>query len=198
MRSLIGIKKVGHAGTLDPFATGILLICTGKATKKVPQLMELTKEYWGQVKLGLQTDTDDITGKIINSNPVPKIDRAEFGEICQQFVGEIPQIPPMFSAKKIGGQRLYKIARKGKVVERPPKIVTISSLEIINFQLPFVTIKVTCSKGTYIRALARDIGLTLRCGAYLHSLTRTRIGGYNLEDSLTIEQFKEKLNGNNK
>lgn len=190
---MIGINKVGHAGTLDPFATGVLLICTGKATKKVSQLMELSKEYLGQIKLGAQTDTDDITGKIIKSNPVPKINYDELNSTCQQFVGEIPQIPPMFSAKKIRGRRLYKIARKGNVIERSPNHVTIYSLEIIDLQLPFMTIEVTCSRGTYIRALARDIGQKIGCGGYLHSLTRTRIGDYKLEDSLTIEQFKELI-----
>lgn len=134
-----------------------------------------------------------MTGKIVTENSVPPLRINAVEDICQQFVGEIPQIPPMYSAKKIGGQRLYRIARKGEVIERPPKMVTIYSLDIMNFQLPFITIQVKCSKGTYIRALARDIGQKIGCGAHLKSLTRTRIGDYQLTDSLTINQFQELL-----
>ncbi|MBD3290119.1 tRNA pseudouridine(55) synthase, partial [candidate division KSB1 bacterium] len=127
----------------------------------------------------------------INSQPVPQITVTEFKKVCQQFIGEIPQIPPMFSAKKIGGKRLYKIARQGEVVERQPAIVNIHSIDIIDFKLPDVTIKVVCSRGTYIRALARDIGKQIGCGGHLQSLSRTRVGDYKIEDSITLEKFKE-------
>ncbi len=190
IRNLVGVKKVGHAGTLDPFADGVLLVCTGKATKKVSQLMNLQKEYIGNIKLGIETDTDDRTGKIINSHSVPELTLQEIEKNCQQFIGEIPQIPPMYSAKKIGGKRLYKIARQGQVVERRPAIVTIHSIDILDFHLPEITMKVTCSKGTYIRSLARDIGIQIGCGAYLHGLTRTKIGEHRIEDSITLERFK--------
>lgn len=193
VRGLVGVKKVGHAGTLDPFADGVLLICTGRSTKKVPHLMSLHKEYLGRIKLGYETDTEDITGKIISAAPVPRLNLRELNTICQQFVGNIPQIPPMFSAKKVGGQRLYKIARRGNRIKRTPTEVTIYSIEVVALHLPFVTIKIKCSKGTYIRALARDIGRKVGCGAYLYSLTRTRIGDYKIEDSLTICQFTELL-----
>ena len=169
IRGLAGVKKVGHAGTLDPFAEGVLLICTGKATKKVSQLMDLQKEYISQIKLGIETDTDDRTGKIIKTQSVPDLTLQEFEKICQQFIGEIPQIPPMYSAKKIGGKRLYKIARQGKVIERRPAIVTIYSIDILDFHIPEITIKVVCSKGTYIRSLARDIGIQAECGAHLQA-----------------------------
>jgi tRNA pseudouridine55 synthase len=155
--------------------------------------MDLPKEYIGQIKLGQRTDTDDITGKIIKTDSVPEIDRQALAKTCHQFTGQISQIPPMFSAKKIGGKRLYKIARKGEVVERPPKAVTIYSLDVISFDSPFIDIRVKCSKGTYIRSLARDIGDELGCGALLHSLVRTKIGDYKIEESLTVEKFKEIL-----
>lgn len=193
IRGLAGVKKVGHAGTLDPFAKGVLLICTGKATKKVSQLMNLQKEYICQLKLGIETDTDDRTGKIINSRPVPELTLQEFETICQQFIGEIPQIPPMYSAKKIGGKRLYKIARQGQVIERRPAIVTIHSIDILNFHVSEITMKVACSKGTYVRSLARDIGIQIGCGAHVQSLTRTKIGDYLIENSITLERFKEHI-----
>ncbi len=195
MRYLTGVRKVGHAGTLDPFANGVLLICTGKATKNVNSLMEFRKEYVGQIFLGAQTDTDDLTGRVIRTSTLPEMDRQVVEEVCRQFIGGIVQIPPMYSAKKVGGRRLYQIARKGGVVERRPQLVTVDSLDILQFDPPMLTIRVICSKGTYIRALARDIGELLNCGAHLHALTRTRIGDYRIEDSLTIEQFTYMLKG---
>jgi tRNA pseudouridine55 synthase len=152
--------------------------------------MALSKEYIGQIKLGCDTDTDDVTGKVIFSSIVPELNLDQLNNICKDFIGEIPQVPPMFSAKKVGGQRLYKIARRGISIDRAPKIVTIYNIEIIDFQLPLITLKVTCGKGTYIRALARDIGKKIGCGAHLYSLCRTKIGEYSIENSLTIDQFQ--------
>lgn len=186
--------KVGHAGTLDPFAEGVLLICTGKATRRVAELMDLPKEYISEVELGIVTNTDDRTGEIIQHNEVPPITEREFNEICQSFVGDIFQIPPMFSAKKVQGKRLYKIARAGEVIERTAKLVRIDSIDLLQFQRPIGTIKVTCSKGTYIRALARDIGQKIGCGGCLKSLVRTRIGNFSLEQSLNLETFKQLAN----
>lgn len=189
----MNVKKVGHAGTLDPFATGVLLVCTGKATKKVPELMESEKEYIGTIELGVQTDTDDVTGEVIARGDPSPIRFEKVEEVCRRFEGSVPQIPPMYSAKKVNGRRLYKLARQGKVIERQPKIVTIRALDILDYNPPFITIHVVCSKGTYIRALARDMGNELGCKGNLHSLTRTRVGDYRIEESMTLDDFKELL-----
>ena len=185
--------KVGHAGTLDPFAEGVLLICTGKATKRVSEFMDLAKEYIGEIELGAETNTDDRTGEIIQQHRVPQINLNEFEEVCKTFVGEIYQVPPMFSAKKIQGRRLYKIARTGKVIEREPKLIRIDNIEVLNFQSPVGKIKITCSKGTYIRALARDIGQKIGCGGHLKSLVRTRIGNFSIEESLNLNDFEQLM-----
>lgn len=185
--------KVGHAGTLDPFAEGVLLICTGKATKRVSEFMDLAKEYIGEIELGAETNTDDRTGEIIQQHQVPPINLNEFEEVCKTFVGEIYQVPPMFSAKKVQGRRLYKIARTGKVIEREPKLIRIDNIEVLNFQSPVAKIKITCSKGTYIRALARDIGQKIGCGGHLKSLVRTRIGNFCIEESLDLDDFKQLM-----
>jgi len=186
--------KVGHAGTLDPFAEGVLLICTGKATKQVAKLMDLTKEYIGEIELGLETDTDDRTGKILNQQEVPELDQKEFEQFCQGFIGDIYQTPPMFSAKKMKGKRLYQIARKGEVVNREPKLVHIENVDVLSFKSPIAKIKIRCSKGTYIRALARDIGQKIGCGGHLKSLIRTKVGQFEVADSITLNQFKKFFN----
>lgn len=206
VRACTGVRKVGHAGSLDPFADGVLLLVTGRATKKVTQLMELEKEYVGQIQLGVRTDTEDCTGVVINEERCPDISLEKLQSVCAGFVGEIDQLPPMYSAKKLRGVRLYKIARRGEVIQRRSNKVHIHSLDILGYEAPMLRIRVECSKGTYIRALARDIGDALGCGAHLHALTRTRIGTYKIEDSKTICQFeklvlgksnvKENLNGN--
>lgn len=186
--------KVGHAGTLDPFAEGVLLICTGKATKQVTSLMDLVKEYVGEIELGIEMDTDDCTGQIVNQRLVPQLNRNEFEQICHYFVGDIYQIPPMFSAKKIQGRRLYKIARLGERIAREPKLVHIDQIQVLTFDGQVAKIAVTCSKGTYIRALARDIGQKIGCGGYLKSLIRTRIGEFEVSNSIRLDQFEELLN----
>jgi len=192
VRNLVN-TKVGHAGTLDPFAEGVLLICTGKATKQVTKLMDQTKEYIGEIELGIETDTDDRTGKIIKTQQVPELDQKKIEQICEDFVGDIYQIPPMFSAKKMKGRRLYQIARKGMVVDREPKPVHIENIDVMSFNSPIVKIGVSCSKGTYIRALARDIGQKIGCGGHLRSLIRTKVGEYKITDSITLNQFEQFL-----
>lgn len=185
--------KVGHAGTLDPFAEGVLLICTGKATKQVAQLMLLPKEYIGEIQLGIITDTDDPTGNVIDQRQVPEFSRDDILAVCRTFVGDIDQSPPMFSAKKVLGERLYKIARQGKVIERKTHLVHIENIEIVSLEQTSIKLKIACSKGTYIRALARDIGQKIGCGGHLKSLVRTRIGEYTIAESLTLERFKQIL-----
>ena len=185
--------KVGHAGTLDPFAEGVLLICTGKATKLVMKLMDLPKEYIGEVELGIEMDTDDPTGRIISQNEVPRLNQQEFERICNDFVGDIDQIPPMFSAKKVNGRRLYKIAREGDQIAREPKTVYVDRIDVLSFDGQIAKIKVVCSKGTYIRTLAKDIGQKIGCGGHLKSLIRTRIGKFDVKDSIQLNEFEELL-----
>jgi len=190
VRKASNIRKVGHAGTLDPFASGVLLMCIGPDTKKNDELMELMKEYEGVIHFGITTDTYDCEGvvtsrKLFKANSIDMIER-----VCSEFVGEIQQIPPMYSAVKQAGVPLYRIARKGKTVERKPKNVTIYSITVLNYTPPFLSLRVLCSKGTYIRTLAYDIGQKLGCGAYLKMLTRTRIGNYSVYDSLFLGDLK--------
>jgi len=192
IRNISHIKKVGHAGTLDPFATGVLLVALGGATKKITSMMDLEKEYLGEIELGKSTDTLDITGQVIETWPTRHICAEEVNRVCQQFVGEIEQVPPQYSAIQINGVRAYHLARSGENVALTPRKVTIYSLDILTFENPFIKIRVRCSKGTYIRALARDIGKMLGTGGYLKSLVRTRIGGYQIENSISVLDF-EKL-----
>ncbi|NUO83044.1 tRNA pseudouridine(55) synthase TruB [candidate division KSB1 bacterium] len=193
LRGASRIKKVGHAGTLDPFATGVLLICFASATKQVESLMKLEKEYEGTLVLGVDTDSHDVTGKIINQQAVPALTQTEIAPAVQKYVGEIMQVPPMFSALKKEGRRLYDLARAGESVELEPRAVTIHAIELLRVNLPELTLRVTCSRGTYIRALARDLGKDFGCGAYLKTLRRTRIGEYRSAQSLTVAQFVERL-----
>lgn len=195
VRNLIK-TKVGHAGTLDPFAEGVLLICTGKATKQVSKLMDLSKEYVAEVELGTVTDTDDRTGKIIAQQEVPVLTQRQFENICSNFIGYVHQIPPMFSAKKMKGKRLYQIARQGDVVTREAKLVQIDQINVLNFDGQLAKIQVTCSKGTYIRALARDIGEKISCGGHLKSLIRTKIGEFEVKNSIHLNQFQTILSSN--
>ena len=193
VRILTGVSKVGHAGTLDPLATGLLIICTGKFTKKINEYMAAEKEYTGTFTLGATTPTYDL-----ESVPVPKGDYIDVSSemimgATQQFTGKIMQTPPAHSAIKKSGTPAYILARKGKEVKMDPRPITISSFEITAIQLPVVQFKVVCSTGTYIRSLANDFGEALGCGAYLSSLRRTRIGTFNVDDALTIEKFTEQI-----
>ncbi|MDX2442546.1 MAG: tRNA pseudouridine(55) synthase TruB [Bacteroidales bacterium] len=185
--------KVGHAGTLDPLATGLLLVCTGKATKTIQQLQEMQKEYIATIHLGKTTPSYDLETEVDQVFDTTSITREKVTEAVNSFIGEFEQVPPMFSAKNINGQRAYKLARKGQVRELKPSKVVISDIEILDFNMPDLRIRVVCSKGTYIRALARDIGISLGNGAYLSNLIRTKIGDYQVDNALTIEEFEKSL-----
>lgn len=192
-----GIKKlkVGHAGTLDPLATGVMTVCVGKATKLISQLQAHTKEYVATLQLGATTPSYDLEKPIDTHYPTEHITREKVLQVLQKFLGRIEQIPPSYSACKVNGHRAYDLARKGKDVELQPKVLVIDELELLDFnpETMQMTIRVTCSKGTYIRALARDIGEALDSGAHLISLRRTRVGEVRVEDCMDIEQFPEWL-----
>lgn len=192
-----GIKKlkVGHAGTLDPLATGVMTVCVGKATKQISQLQAHTKEYVATLQLGATTPSFDLEKPIDAHYPTEHITRKKVLQVLQKFLGRIEQIPPSYSACKVNGHRAYDLARKGKEVELQPKVLVIDELELLDFnpETMQMTIRVTCSKGTYIRALARDIGEALDSGAHLISLRRTRVGEVRVEDCMDIEQFPEWL-----
>ncbi len=193
LRGLTKVKKVGHAGTLDPFATGVLLICFAGATKQVNKLMELEKEYQGTFELGVETDSHDVTGKVISQHPVPDLSRDQIEQAAKRYVGDIMQTPPMFSALKRQGRRLYELARKGEQIDLAPRPVKIYAFDIIEVKLPEIRFAVACSRGTYIRALARDLGKDFGCGAFLKSLRRTRVGDYTAASALSMQQFAERL-----
>ena len=186
-----GCKKVGHAGTLDPSATGVLLVCTGSATKRVSELMDLEKEYEGVIELGKSTDTDDGEGRVLEERDVPRFSEDEIRRALKAFGGSILQIPPMYSAIKQNGQRLYKLARKGKVVPREPRRVHIAEIVLLEWKHPCVHVRVRCSKGTYIRSVARDLGAELGTGGYLYALRRTRVGPYRDADSISFKVLRE-------
>jgi len=193
IRGQLKIRKVGHAGTLDPFATGILLICTGRATKKVEELMNLKKEYIAKIEFGKTTDSYDLTGTILCERSAESLKLENISQVLKQFHGEIYQTPPMYSAVKVNGQRLYKLARRGEVVERKPRKIRIYQTDVIDFRNPFLKLRIVCSRGTYIRALANDMGEILGCGGYLTALTRTRVGDYKLEDSFEIRDLIQEI-----
>lgn len=186
------IKKVGHAGTLDPFATGVLIVLTGKNTKRQNEFMDMPKTYEAEIRLGDLKDTGDRTGKVVESLPVPELSGAKILSALESFKGEIQQVPPMYSAKKVDGKTLYKMARKGQTVERQPATVTIYSIEYLSYSDALLRIRVDCGKGTYIRVLAEDIGRKLGTLAYVEELKRTAVGDYRIEDALSIPEFIEK------
>jgi tRNA pseudouridine55 synthase len=179
--------KVGHAGTLDPLATGLLILCTGKFTRKINEYMSQEKEYTGTITLGATTPSYDLETETENHKSVGNITAADLEKVCKQFTGEIVQVPPVYSAIKKNGQRSYDLARQGKAIALDGRKVTIREFEMKADQLPLVTFRVVCSTGTYIRSLANDVGQALGCGAYLSSLCRTRIGKYRLEDAIGPE-----------
>ena len=187
IRSHFKIKKVGHAGTLDPNATGVLLICLGRATKKASFLTEQKKTYEGTILLGTTTDTQDIKGKVIKKIKVEKIDAELLSNILEGLTGDISQIPPMYSAVHYKGERLYKLARKGIKVDPEPRKVHIYSIELLSINIPEISIRVVCSKGTYIRTLADTIGEKLGYGACLKDLVRTQIGDFYIKNSLSMK-----------
>ena len=188
--------KVGHAGTLDPLATGVMILCTGKKTKQIERLQAETKEYIAQVMLGATTPSFDLETAIDAEYPTAHITKELVEEALQQFIGTIEQVPPLFSAVKIEGRRAYDFARKNEDVELKPKLLVIDHIELISYNLPYVTIRVVCSKGTYIRALARDIGEALHSGAHLTGLTRTRVGEATIDKCLKMEEIDQFLEEN--
>jgi tRNA pseudouridine55 synthase len=190
IRNLIKIKKVGHAGTLDPLATGLLIICTGKFTKKINEYMAQEKEYTGTFTLGATTPTYDLESEPENFQPIEALTEAAVQNATHQFIGEIEQVPPIHSAIKKDGKRVYELARKGVDVKLEARKITIKQFEVDATQLPVVSFKVVCSTGTYIRSLAYDFGAALGCGAYLSSLRRTRIGAFHVDDARSIEDFE--------
>lgn len=191
----LGVRKikVGHAGTLDPLATGVMIVCTGKATKRIDSFMHQDKEYVATLKLGATTPSYDAESEEDASYPTSHITRELVEQTLQTFLGEIQQTPPAFSAVRVNGKRAYELARKEKEVEMPMRTVRIDAIELLEFSLPEIKIRVSCSKGTYIRSLARDIGTALGAGAYLTALERTKVGDVSLSDCMTIEQFTEIL-----
>ena len=185
--------KVGHAGTLDPLATGVLIVCTGRATKRIEELQSGTKEYYATIRLGATTPSYDLEKPIDATYPTEHITREMVEQVLERFKGKIEQVPPTFSACKVDGKRAYEMARKGNEVELQPKTLVIDEIELTECNLPDITIRVVCSKGTYIRALARDIGEALQSGGHLIALRRTRVGQYKVEDCLNPEKFNEWL-----
>lgn len=185
--------KVGHAGTLDPLATGVLIICTGRATREIERLQNGTKEYIASIRLGATTPSFDLETEIDAEYPYQHITEEMIGEVLPKFTGQIMQVPPVFSAVKVDGKRAYKYARKGKDVELKPKPLVIEELEMLPSILPELKLRIVCSKGTYIRALTRDIGRALNSGAHLTALCRTRVGNVNLVDCLTVDKAVEKI-----
>lgn len=188
IRNRIRIKKVGHAGTLDPLATGMLILCTGKFTKRINEYMAQEKEYTGTFTLGAVTPTYDLESEPQDFKPFEQLPPAEIQAATRQFIGEIQQLPPAHSAIKVDGKRLYELARQGKEVKLEPRAVTIKEFEITGVQLPVVSFRVVCSTGTYIRSLANDMGVALGCGAYLASLCRTRIGVFSVDKAMNMEE----------
>lgn len=186
--------KVGHAGTLDPLATGVMIVCTGKATKQIESFQYKTKEYNATLRLGATTPSFDLEHEIDAYFPYEHITKDMIKQILPQFLGEIMQIPPVFSAVKINGKRAYKYARQGEEVELTPKKLVIDEIELVKFEPPLLELRIVCSKGTYIRALARDIGIALESGAHLVKLERTRIGDITLEKCMNIEDFEKQFN----
>ncbi len=191
VRRRFNIKKVGHCGTLDPAATGLLVIVVGKATKISQKLSADDKTYDSDMLIGTETDSQDLDGTITAESDWSGVAEEQVREVCKDFAGEQLQIPPMVSAKKVGGKRLYKLAREGKVIEREPVKINIKSFDITSIELPHVKFTVSCSKGTYIRTLCYDIGKQLGCGAVLAGLRRTQCGRFSIENSTTVDEIKE-------
>ena len=190
LRGILKQKKIGHTGTLDPDAEGVLPVCLGKATKVCGMLSDATKEYRATFILGIETDTQDMSGNIVNQCDV-KVDDKEIRAVIAEFVGDIKQIPPMYSALKVNGKKLYEYARAGIDIERKARNITIYSIDIVDISLPEITIDVVCSKGTYIRTLCHDIGKTAGCGAAMKSLLRTRVFKFDIHDSVKIDDVEK-------
>ena len=192
LRGILHMKKIGHTGTLDPDAEGVLPVALGRGTRLVELLTEKQKTYETVLHLGVVTDTQDMTGTVLETKPV-NVTEEQVREAAASFVGDKLQIPPMYSALKVNGRKLYELAREGKTVERKPRPVTFYEIRILDMQLPKVRLSVTCSKGTYIRTLCHDIGEKLGCGGAMEELLRTRSGNFTLEESMTFSQVEEAV-----
>ena len=200
LRGICKMKKIGHTGTLDPEAVGVLPVCFGSGTKLCDMLTDWDKEYIAVLRLGVATDTQDMTGQILFESEKDKLEaltEEQVRDVIMRFVGDYDQIPPMYSALKVDGKKLYELARAGKEVERKPRTVQIREIEIQAIELPLVKLRVVCSKGTYIRTLCHDIGGRLACGGAMESLIRSRVGIFGIEDALTLEEI-ERLRDENK
>jgi len=195
LRRVLRAHKIGHGGTLDPAATGLLPILVGEATKLTPYLVDLDKEYLATVRLGVTTDTQDLSGTVLETRPVPAIGAADIEQALLAFVGSICQVPPMYSALHHEGRRLYELAREGVEVERRPREVTVHSIALESLAVPDFTIRVRCGKGVYVRTLADDLGAALGPGGVLATLQRTRVGPYRLEDAVAWETVREARDG---
>ena len=193
LRHLVRIKKIGHAGTLDPLATGLLIVCTGKFTKRINEFMAQEKEYTGTITLGAVTPSYDLETEPTDHQDIGAITLSLIQQSVKQFTGSILQVPPAHSAIKVKGKRVYELARKGESVILEPRRITISSFEVLRFEEGLVHFKVVCSTGTYIRSLANDLGVALGCGAYLSALRRTRIGSFLVDQAQTPEQFERSF-----
>ncbi|RYY22002.1 MAG: tRNA pseudouridine(55) synthase TruB [Chitinophagaceae bacterium] len=192
VRNVLRIRKIGHAGTLDPLASGLLILCTGKFTKRINDYMAAEKEYIGSFTLGATTPTYDLESEPENFQPIGNLTETELQNATKPFTGDILQVPPMHSAIKKDGKRIYKLARQGKEIELEPRKITISEFGITKIELPMVHFRVVCTTGTYIRSLANDYGKMLGTGAYLSGLVRTRIGEFHIKDAVTIQQLEDE------
>ena len=193
LRGILHMKKIGHTGTLDPDAEGVLPVALGKATKLVDLITDKEKTYEAVMRLGVVTDTQDMTGTILSQTEQISVTEKEVKEAAESFLGEQLQIPPMYSALKVNGKKLYELAREGKTVERKPRPVHFYQIEILEINLPLVRYRVVCSKGTYIRTLCHDMGEKLGCGAAMDSLVRTKVGKCELKDAITLAQAEEAV-----
>lgn len=190
LRGILKIKKIGHTGTLDPSAVGVLPVCIGKATRVCELLTDRDKTYEAVLRLGIETDTQDMTGKVLAENE-PEADEEKIRRVILSFIGEQEQIPPMYSALKVNGQKLCDLARQGKEIERQPRKITIHDIQILKVDLPHITMAVHCSKGTYIRTLCHDIGRALGCGGCMETLVRTRAAGFSLEEARRLDEIEQ-------
>ncbi|MDO8524977.1 MAG: tRNA pseudouridine(55) synthase TruB [Candidatus Omnitrophota bacterium] len=190
IRRRFGIKKVGHAGTLDPMATGVLVMLIGSYTKLSGQFMSEEKEYKGSLTLGASSDTGDAWGKLTDSGRSLKFSEEEIGAAFKRFLGETEQVPPSYSAVKVNGRKLYELARKGLIVKAAPRRIVIKDIDVLKIDLPGISFKLTCSKGTYVRRICSDIGEYLGCGAYMSALSRTRSGRFTIDEALGVEELR--------
>lgn len=195
VKRTLDAKKVGHAGTLDPFATGVMICCVNRATRLARFFLGGNKKYEALLHLGIETDTQDATGNRISESPVPDCSEAEIQDVFRAFTGPLDQMPPVYSALKHKGVPLYKHARRGKPIQKPARQIVVLALDITEIQLPYILFEVTCSAGTYIRTLGADIGKTLGCGGHLKKLRRTQSSGFFLADAMTLEAFERRAAG---